>query len=118
MAGPSKIGGSTSRRRRSPATNVSPGSRQIERSIGTGVSSARRSVLKKFITSVALRRGLEHGVEGTDVVAVLVGEEHPADVFGIDEAEDLLEPVLAVDGCAGVDDDRLLAADQQRVHRQ
>ena len=51
------------------------------------------------------------------MVAVLVGEEHPADVVGVDEAVHHLEPVLAVHRGAGVDDDRLLAEDHQRVDR-
>ena len=64
-----------------------------------------------------LGRRLEHLVERAGVVAVLVGEEHPADVVGVDEAVHHLEPVLAVHRGAGVDDDRLLAEDHQRVHR-
>ena len=51
------------------------------------------------------------------MVAVLVREEHPLDVLGVDQAVDLLEPVLAVHRGAGVDDDRLLAEDHHRVHR-
>jgi hypothetical protein len=51
-------------------------------------------------------------VEVADVVAVVMGEEHPADVLWLHQGEHLLEPVIAVDGRPCVDDHRLRAADE------
>jgi hypothetical protein len=58
---------------------------------------------------------LEQLVEIAHVIAVVVGQEHPTDVLGLDEGEDLREPVLSVHGRAGVDHDGLSAADEHRV---
>ena len=41
-----------------------------------------------------------------------------ATVVGLDDGEHLLQPWLAVDRCAGVDDHGLGAADHHRVDRQ
>ena len=64
------------------------------------------------------RAALEHVEQRTGVVAVVVREEDPAHVFGLDHREHLLEPLLAMHRCAGVDDHRFAAADDHRVHRQ
>ena len=39
------------------------------------------------------------------MVVVIVGEEHPAHVGGVDDAEEVLEVAVAVGGHPGVDDD-------------
>ena len=51
------------------------------------------------------------------MVAVVVGEEDPADVLGLDDGEHLLQPLLPVHRSAGVDDHGLGAADDHGVHR-
>jgi hypothetical protein len=63
-----------------------------------------------------LRAHVQHVVEAPRVVAIVVGEEDPADILGLDEREDLLSPVLPMNRGTGIDDDRLLAPDQERVH--
>jgi hypothetical protein len=49
------------------------------------------------------------------VVVVVVGQEDPAHVGGIDHGEHLLEPVVAHERGAGVDDDGLAARDDEAV---
>jgi len=62
-----------------------------------------------------LRAQLEHRLEVADVVVVVVGDENPADVLGLDDGEDLRQPVLAHQRAAGVDDHGLGAADHEAV---
>lgn len=45
-------------------------------------------------------------VQRTGVVAVVMREDHPADILRVDEIEDLVEPEMAVHGGARVDDHR------------
>ena len=54
-----------------------------------------------------VRARLHHGVEVAGVVDVVVADEHPADVLGLDDREQVGEVLLAVLGHAGVDDHRL-----------
>ena len=49
------------------------------------------------------------------MVAVVVGDEHPADIFGIDDAEQIVEVLVSVDGGSGVDHDGFGAGDHHRV---
>ena len=49
------------------------------------------------------------------MVDVVVADEHPLDVFGFDDAEHVLEVLVAVLTDARVDDDRLGGLDDQRV---
>ena len=49
------------------------------------------------------------------MVDVVVADVHPADVFGLDEENTSDEELLAAVGEAGVDDDGLLAPDDERV---
>jgi hypothetical protein len=51
------------------------------------------------------------------VIDVVVADEHPADVIGLDDREDVLEELFAVLGHAGVDDDGFCRADDHRVER-
>ena len=73
-------------------------------------------MLKKLATTVALGATVEEVGHVADVVAVVVGQEHPADVGGVDDRRHGVEPLLAVQRGAGVDDDGLLGEDHQRVH--
>jgi hypothetical protein len=41
------------------------------------------------------------------VVAVVVRQKDPAHVLRVDQRKNLLQPPLAMDGGAGIDDDRL-----------
>jgi hypothetical protein len=50
-----------------------------------------------------------------DVVAVIMGEEHPPHVGWVDDRTHRFEPSLAEERCAGVDDDGLLGKDDHRV---
>jgi hypothetical protein len=68
-----------------------------------GVHSAQRRV----------DRGLEQGLDVADVVDVVMADEDPADVLRVHEAEDVREVLLAVLRHAGVDDHRLLGADDE-----
>ena len=76
-----------------------------------------RSVMNQLTTSVALGASVHQGVDVARVVDVVVADEHPADVLGLDEAEHVGQELLAVLGHAGVDDDRLGGADDHRVER-
>ena len=49
------------------------------------------------------------------VVGVVVGEEHPADIGGVDDAEGILQPLIAVRGTSRVDYDRFGPGDNERV---
>ena len=70
---------------------------------------------------VADQRGVRAAVESVEqpagVVTVVVRQEDPTDVFGLDDREDLLEPELSMYRCTGVDDDRLGATDDHRIDR-
>ena len=70
-----------------------------------------RSVMNQLTTSVAFGHASISAFEVAGVVDVVVADEHPAHVLGLDEAEHVVEVLLAVLGDAGVDDDRLGAAD-------
>ena len=49
------------------------------------------------------------------MVVVVVREEDPADVLRLDDREDVLQPPVAAEEHAGVEDHRLLAADDGAV---
>ncbi len=50
------------------------------------------------------------------MVDVVVADEHPAHVFGLDEAEQIVEELGPVLGGAGVDHHRLLPTNEHGVH--
>ena len=72
-------------------------------------------MIAQLHTSVAFGHAVHHLVEVAGVVDVVVREEHPLHVGGLDETEHVLEPLLAVRDRAGVDDHGLLALDHHRV---
>ena len=62
-----------------------------------------------------VRAEVEHRVEVAEVVVVVVRQEDPADVLGLDDGEDVLQPLVTAEQHAGVDDHRLAAADDRAV---
>jgi hypothetical protein len=64
---------------------------------------------------LGVRARRHHLVEVAGVVDVIMRKEHPTDVLGLDEGEDVAEPLRAVRWRAGVDDHRLFAQDHHRV---
>ena len=57
----------------------------------------------------------EDDLEVAEVVVVVVREEDPADVLRLDEREHVLQPAVATEEHAGVDDHRFGAPDDQAV---
>lgn len=49
------------------------------------------------------------------VIDIIVRQEDPADVVGLNKGEHVAQPLLAVGGRAGVDDHRLFAEDHHRI---
>ena len=78
----------------------------------------RRATIEKLATSVAFGQRSSTDVEVADVVVVVVRDEDPADVGRIDDRERLVQPLVAHERTAGVDDDGLLAADDERVRAE
>ena len=64
---------------------------------------------------MAFRASVEDDLEIPDVVVIVVGDEDPAHEGGVDHRERLLEPGVAHERAAGVDDDRFAAADHEAV---
>jgi hypothetical protein len=52
----------------------------------------------------------------TTLVAVVVGQEDPADVVQVDDRRDVAHDLLTVERGAGVHDDRFLGEDDEAVH--
>ena len=65
------------------------------RSSGSSTSPLRRADDREVGHEGGVRAQLEHDIEVADVVVVVVGEEDPAHVGGVDDREGLLEPGVA-----------------------
>jgi hypothetical protein len=62
-----------------------------------------------------LGAGVEHGKEVADVIVVVMGEEDPPDICGVDDRERRVEPLSPAELVARVDDHRLRSGDDHRV---
>ena len=79
------------------------------------MSPAIRSVANQLVTSVALGHSVEDRPEVAGVVGCRRGTGRSTARRRVDEAEDLLDPLLAEQGRPRVDDHRLGAQDHHRV---
>ena len=113
--GESNTGGRTACSVRSPTSSDSPSPTQRWRVGGTASDAPIRSTMNQLMTAVAFGASVHEGVEVAGVVDVVVADEDPADVVGLDEAEHVGQELVAVLGHAGVDDDRLSGPDHHRV---
>jgi hypothetical protein len=62
-----------------------------------------------------VRAGFQHGPQVPDVIVVVVGEVDPPHVGRVDQREGVLQPLVAVEVGARIDDHRLLGSDDDRV---
>ena len=93
----------------------SPSMTQRHRSSGNSKQFVCRSIIAQLHTSCAFGHARHRLVEVAGVVDVVVRQEDPPHVLGLDEREHVLQPLLAVGEGAGVDDHRLRAEDHHRV---
>ena len=96
---------------RSPAVNDSPSLIQRWRFSGTSRLSPIRSHMNQFTMTVAFGAGSHQRVQVAGVVDVVVADEDPLDVLGLDDAEHVVQELVTVLTHPRVDDDRLRGLD-------